>query len=149
MFVKNGFTLVEVLVVVAIIGMLSLVVLPQLGESRAKGRDTARISDLNQLSVALRLYAEQHGGYPDHASGITVGEGDAIDSEIEPYMDVPQDPVSDVDHAYIYDSSYTCPIAGGTKAVIYATAMERDGNGNWNTVCGSSEPETRYGVILR
>ena len=53
---QKGFTLVELLVVIAIIGILSSVVLASLNTARAKGRDAKRVSDLNQIRVALELF---------------------------------------------------------------------------------------------
>src|SRR3989344_5533377 len=62
----RGFTLIELLVVIAIIGILSSVVLASLNSARQKGRDTARVSALKQLQLALELYydANPSTGYP-------------------------------------------------------------------------------------
>lgn len=50
---NKGFTLIEMLVVIAMIGLLSAVVLVALGPSRNKAKDTRIISDINQIrSVA-------------------------------------------------------------------------------------------------
>lgn len=51
---NEGFTLIEMLVVVAMIGLLSAVVLIALGPSRDKARDTRIVSDINQV----RMYME-------------------------------------------------------------------------------------------
>ncbi len=61
---KNGFTLVELLVVVAIIGILSTLVIVNLGSVRLRARDAQRKSDLRQLQSALELYRADQGGYP-------------------------------------------------------------------------------------
>ena len=53
----EGFTLIEMLVVVAIIGLLSSVILTALGPARDKAKDTRIISDINQVrSIAETLY---------------------------------------------------------------------------------------------
>ncbi len=68
---KRGFTLIELMVVVAIIGMLSSVVLSSLNTARGKGRDAQRISDIKQLKTALQLYYEDNGQtYPTALSGL-------------------------------------------------------------------------------
>jgi prepilin-type N-terminal cleavage/methylation domain-containing protein len=72
----RGFTLVEILIVIAIIGLLSAVVFASLSEARAKSRDNARVSDLKQIELALALYREANGDYPDTGNlGNTDGTG--------------------------------------------------------------------------
>ena len=62
---KRGFTLIELLVVIAIIGILSSIVLASLNSARKKGRDARRVSDVKQLQLALELYYDSTGSYPD------------------------------------------------------------------------------------
>ncbi len=52
---QRGFTLVELLVVIAVIGILVSIVFLGLSEARAKSRDKARVSDLKQLELAATL----------------------------------------------------------------------------------------------
>lgn len=62
---KKGFTLIELLVVIFIIGLLTSIILVSLNGARSKARDAKRISDLNQISVALELYYHNHGSFPN------------------------------------------------------------------------------------
>ena len=62
---KQGFTLIELLVVIAIIGILSSVVLASLSAAQGKGRDAARLSDMETLENALALYMSKNGTYPN------------------------------------------------------------------------------------
>jgi prepilin-type N-terminal cleavage/methylation domain-containing protein len=66
---SRGFTFVELLSVVAIIGLLSAVVLASFSSMRAKARDVKRQSDLAQLQLATELYIDRFGHYPDETSG--------------------------------------------------------------------------------
>lgn len=59
-----GFTLVELLVVMAIMGILAVITLANFSTSQAKGRDAQRKSDLRQISTALEAYYADHGSYP-------------------------------------------------------------------------------------
>jgi prepilin-type N-terminal cleavage/methylation domain-containing protein len=61
---RRGFTLIEVLVVIAIIGILSSVVLASLSIARMKSRDAKRIAELGQLALALELYFDVNQSYP-------------------------------------------------------------------------------------
>lgn len=65
---KGGFTLIEILVVVAIISVLLGSVLVGLGPAQRQGRDTRRISDLRQVQNALELYYSKCGFYPGTAN---------------------------------------------------------------------------------
>lgn len=63
---KNlGFTLVELLIVIAIIGIISTVATVSLNEARAKARDAKRLSDMAQITKALELYYTEYGEYPN------------------------------------------------------------------------------------
>lgn len=66
---NKGFTLIEILVVIAIIGVLSAVVLPSLNEARIKARNVMRKNDLNQIRTALFLYYDIYGHYMYLGSG--------------------------------------------------------------------------------
>ncbi len=61
---KKGFTLVEILVVIAIIAIMAAVVLPSIDKVRARSRDTKRIADINQLRLALEHYFNIYNRYP-------------------------------------------------------------------------------------
>lgn len=65
---KKGFTLVELLVVVAIIGLLSTLAVVALGNARAKARDAKRVSDIKQIQTALELYFSDQNAYPTDGS---------------------------------------------------------------------------------
>lgn len=70
---NQGFTLVELLIVVAIIGLLATIAVVGVGSARAKSRDTKRASDLTQIKKALDLSYEPGSGYPVVAAPIVIG----------------------------------------------------------------------------
>lgn len=55
---QAGFTLAEVLVVTAVIGTLAAMLLPALGQARARARAVHCVSNLRQLGLGLQMYAE-------------------------------------------------------------------------------------------
>ena len=66
---RKGFTLIELLVVIAIIGLLATIVLVSVNSVRAKARDTKRISNLREISIALEVFYDQQGRYPQSSGG--------------------------------------------------------------------------------
>jgi prepilin-type N-terminal cleavage/methylation domain-containing protein/prepilin-type processing-associated H-X9-DG protein len=61
---RDGLTLVELLVVLAIIGMLVTLVLPAVQAARESARRAQCQSNLRQLGLAMTLHAERDGAYP-------------------------------------------------------------------------------------
>jgi prepilin-type N-terminal cleavage/methylation domain-containing protein len=60
---QNGFTLVELLVVVAIIGLLSTLAVVSLNGIRERARDTKRISDIDAFQKSMELLRTDKGAY--------------------------------------------------------------------------------------
>ena len=72
---RTGFTLIELLTVVAIISLMTAVILPNLTSSRAKSRDTKRISDLGQIQLALAVYFDRCRQYPSEIADVAANNG--------------------------------------------------------------------------
>lgn len=65
-----GFTLIELMVVIAIIALLTSIALIALMSARQKSRDAKRLSDMTQMNTGLELYFATFRGYPSSSSGI-------------------------------------------------------------------------------
>ena|SRR6185437_2927199 len=57
---KRGFTLLELLVVIAVIAILAALLLPTLGRAKEYGRSTVCLSNLHQIGIALQLYVSDN-----------------------------------------------------------------------------------------
>lgn len=62
---RKGFTLIEMLIVIVIIGILARALVPKLVGIQGKARDSARQSDLGNIGTALTSYFNDFGTYPD------------------------------------------------------------------------------------
>jgi len=58
---KRAFTLIELLVVMAIIAILAALLLPVLGRAKTSARRAACVSNVRQINLAVRMYADDHG----------------------------------------------------------------------------------------
>ena len=67
-----GFTVIELLAVIAIIGILSAILLPALSKARMMAKKSNASGDIHQLVVALRMYAEDWGTYPPDSGKLII-----------------------------------------------------------------------------
>lgn len=103
---KKGFTLIELLITISIIALFSGVVFVSLDGSRKKSRDTVRITDLKNLSLAAQNYFAEHSKFPTtqeyQAGALDEYFGDGLAGS------VPQDPLEnslEYHYYYSYDSN--------------------------------------------
>lgn len=73
---SKGFTLVELLVVISIIGLLSSTVLAALNEARAKARDAKRTQTVAQYKNAFYLYFNEYNEFPIGSACVGDADGD-------------------------------------------------------------------------
>lgn len=70
-FIPRGFTIIELLIVVAIIGLMASLTLVYLSGIRARSRDTRRVTDIYSVAIALHLYNDIFSEYPVYTGNIT------------------------------------------------------------------------------
>ncbi len=79
---SSGFTLIEILVVMVIIGILAAIGLGAFQSAQVKGRDARRKSDIKNISTALEIYYNDKRSYPlsDGSGGLLACSGQACDA---------------------------------------------------------------------
>lgn len=110
---KRALTLVELLVVIAIIAILAALLIPVIGMTKVKAFDTACLSQLKQLGVAARLYAEDGGGLMPAA---------------EPFPSYPIYPRLHLPKISAVLAPYVGKIAGDTNTAALVFKCPRDNN---------------------
>lgn len=135
----RGFTLIEILVVIAIIALMVTVASFSYGEVRENARDTKRISDVDQIGLAMRLYIQENG-VPDCRDGTVLEAGRsqiptdrtdcADETAIKAYLtnyfgELPVDPrgPGDENYYYYYDANHQC-LTDGDGGMVFAVNLE-------------------------
>lgn len=93
---RNGFTLLEILVVIAILGILATLVVPRLGEKPKQAKRLKAVLQIRVFRDALEEFYIDHGAYPTTDEGLAylLRKGKYLDSE-----KIPLDPWN---HPYLY-----------------------------------------------
>lgn len=106
---RKGFTLIEMLIVIVIVGILSSLVLVGLGPVQRQGRDARRLSDLKQTQTALELFYAKKGVYPPTSDWSTL-KSTIADANIG-VKSLPNDP-SEPARSYHYGSDGSSYVLG-------------------------------------
>jgi len=135
---RKGFTLVEILIVVIILGILAAIVIPQFTNASQNARESSLQSTLQTLRSQIQLYKLQHGDtLPDLITDWTpLTESGSYGSPAQsygPYMQaIPVNPMngsSVVIQGAITPGGGTAPTATGQCGFIYDYGTAGSGSG--------------------
>lgn len=97
---RDGFTLLELLIVIIVVGLLALVIIPNLLSGPARARDSQRKADMRTIKTALESYYNDNNSYPTSLQVLTEGT--------TPYLkSLPTDPKTK--QMYVYTTTGNPP----------------------------------------
>ena len=114
---QEGFTLLELLIVIVIIGILALLILPNITSAPKKAHDTKRKTDLTAMQKGLEEYYVDNNSYPTALSALTVGSAPIMKT-------IPTDPKNVSPYVYTYT-----PANGNTTYTLDACLENDQDNG--------------------
>jgi general secretion pathway protein G len=86
---RSGFTLVEILIVVVILGILAAIVIPQFTEASTEAKTSALVTDLQAMRSQIELYKVQHNdNLPGVSNGTHLATGTDFDAAMTGYTDI-------------------------------------------------------------
>ena len=119
---NNGFTLLELMVVITIIGLLVAIIAPNILSSQDKAMKQKAIADISNLEQALDLYRLDNYRYPTTEQGlIALVEKPTVEPIPKNYNDagyirrLPQDP---------WGNDYVYELKGGNKVRIISLGAD-------------------------
>lgn len=80
---QRGFTIVELLIVIVVIGILAALVITTFNGIQQRGRDTERQTDIKALHGQLEAYYAQNGSYPTLAEMNDRANGGFVDTNLK------------------------------------------------------------------
>lgn len=128
---EGGFTLLEIMVVLVIIGVLAALVAPRFIERADEAKVEATRAQMQNIAQALKLYRLQNGRYPDSNAGLNALV--AADKGGKRYLDsVPKD-------AWGNDFVYLAPGVHGDFDILSYGADGKSGGSGFDTDIGNWE----------
>jgi len=120
----------ELLIVIAIIGILASVILASLGSARESAEDARRAQDMVNLQRAFELFATDNLGlFPANPSGFLVSNMDTGAADITPYINpIPSDPTRPGNTGYRYGASTD------RQSYTMLVRLEKNGGTTWCSV---------------
>jgi len=127
---SRGFTIVELLIVIVVIGILAAISVVAFSNVQARANDSSRVSDLASVKKALSLYKTENGSFPATQpnpgnSSFEISTDPGFLASINNYTGGKafEDPVNSTSKAYWYNrfnaGQYGCPVGAGSYYVFW------------------------------
>ncbi len=126
---KRGFTLIEFLVIAAVIGLLLTLSIVALNQSRARARDARRVADIKKIQKALEMYYNNVSAFPPGTSlGSTITTNSVVYLDVIPTPPLPSDGAACVgSKVYTYAARTFNGISNGSYTLSYCLGSNTGG----------------------
>ncbi len=131
----RGFTLVELLVVISIIGVLASLVMISFTSSQKQARDTQRKSDIRQYQNALENFANKNNGfYPSRNDDSGVSCPSSLCSDLG-ISSCPEDPRNSRDDSFVYRYQSDGSGSGAIDGIKYVLWLRLENKDSYWAIC--------------
>lgn len=132
--IRPGFTLIQMIIAVAIVGVIGVLVLISMQDTRAKSRDTKRVKDAQNITLALQLYKNNTGEYPQ-----TLTPGQPLEFNNTIYMEkVPTNPTPRADGDCL-DKDYSYASDGNNYVLSFCLSADQENFSAGVNLCDNGE----------
>lgn len=128
---KKGFTIIELLVSIAVIAILAAITIVSYTSIQQRSRDTQRSGDIVQLKIAIEKYHAEKGAYPPACTAVNTG---CSVTNLGPYINtyisaIPHDPRNPIDSGsdYMYVRGSVAEDSYAIKITYEAKPSCKDG----------------------
>jgi len=134
---QAGFTIIELLIVVAIIGIITVLAIPNLIAAIQRSRQSRTVADIRLISEGIEAYQTDHSSYPVVSNGTVAALGSDLEIYIRSFNDLDGwgEPVfydSDGSHytviSFGWNGSSNLPYVNGPTSTFDADIVFADGN---------------------
>lgn len=132
---ESGFTIVELLIVIVVIGILAALVLNTFQGVQARARDTERTTDVNALHTQYEVYYNDNGVYPTDAQAAVATNFPGLDPEalVDPNNNALQAGADAGDGQYYYSASPASCDNTSTDCTSYTLSVTKESDGTVHT----------------